>query len=86
MEKFNTKKLFNILSLLVPIGFIIYFLVSENGLIDLINYAKEKIPDVVITSDVIVGFPTETDAEFEDTISLINEVEFGGLFTFIYSV
>ena len=48
--------------------------------------AKEKIPDVVITSDVIVGFPTETDEEFEDTISLINEVGFGGLFTFIYSI
>lgn len=41
MEKFNTKRLFNILSLLVPIGFIIYFLVSENGLIDLINYASK---------------------------------------------
>lgn len=41
MEKFNTKKLFNILSLLVPIGFIVYFLVSENGLIDLINYASK---------------------------------------------
>ena len=59
---------------------------TRESYLDLINYAKEKIPDVVITSDVIVGFPTETDAEFEDTISLINEVEFGGLFTFIYSI
>ena len=59
---------------------------TRESYLDLINYAKEKIPDVVITSDVIVGFPTETDEEFEDTISLINEVEFGGLFTFIYSI
>ena len=59
---------------------------TRESYLDLINYAKEKIPDVVITSDVIVGFPTETDDEFEDTISLINEVNFGGLFTFIYSI
>ncbi len=59
---------------------------TRESYLELINYAKEKIPDVVITSDVIVGFPTETDEEFEDTISLINEVGFGGLFTFIYSI
>ncbi len=59
---------------------------TRESYLELINYAKEKIPDVVITSDVIVGFPTETDEEFEDTISLINDVGFGGLFTFIYSI
>ncbi len=59
---------------------------NRESYLELIRYAKEKIPDVVLTSDVIVGFPTETDAEFEDTIDLINEVGFGGLFTFIYSI
>lgn len=53
--------------------------------LELINYAKEKIPDVSLTSDVIVGFPGETYEEFKDTVSLIKEVEFTSLFTFIYS-
>ena len=42
-------------------------------------------PDVSFTSDVIVGFPGETYEEFQDTLSLIREVEFTSLFTFIYS-
>ena len=51
----------------------------------MINYAKEKIPDLSLTSDVIVGFPGETYEEFKDTLSLIKEVKFTSLFTFIYS-
>ena len=54
--------------------------------LELINYAKEKIPDLSLTSDVIVGFPGETYEEFKDTLSLIKEVEFTSLFTFIYSL
>lgn len=50
-----------------------------------IRALRELIPDVVITSDVIVGFPGETTEEFEDTLSLLREVEFDALFTFIYS-
>ena len=53
--------------------------------LELVNYAKEKIPDLSLTSDVIVGFPGETYEEFKDTLSLIKEVEFTSLFTFIYS-
>lgn len=53
--------------------------------LELINYAKEKIPDISLTSDVIVGFPGESYEEFKDTISLIKEVGFTSLFTFIYS-
>ncbi|MGN0570997.1 MAG: tRNA (N6-isopentenyl adenosine(37)-C2)-methylthiotransferase MiaB [Candidatus Fimenecus sp.] len=53
--------------------------------LDLISYAKEKIPDLSLTSDVIVGFPGETYEEFQDTVSLIREVEFTSLFTFIFS-
>ena len=42
-------------------------------------------PDISFTSDVIVGFPGETYEEFKETLSLVNEVEFASLFTFIYS-
>ena len=51
----------------------------------LVDRARELMPDIVITSDVIVGFPGETDEEFEDTIKLIERVRFDALFTFIYS-
>ena len=53
--------------------------------IELADYAKKKIPDISLTSDVIVGFPGETYKEFKDTLSLIEEVGFTSLFTFIYS-
>lgn len=53
--------------------------------LSLIQYARKVMPDVSFTSDVIVGFPGETYEEFQDTLSLIREVEFTSLFTFIYS-
>lgn len=53
--------------------------------LSLINYAKEQIPDVALTSDIIVGFPGETYEDFKETLSLVKEVEFSSLFTFIYS-
>ena len=46
---------------------------------------KALIPDIVLTSDVIVGFPGETTEEFEDTLKVLEEVRFDALFTFIYS-
>ena len=51
----------------------------------LVKYAKEKIPGVSFTSDVIVGFPTETEEDFEETLGLIKEVGFSGLYTFLFS-
>ena len=53
--------------------------------LSLVAYARKVMPDISITSDVIVGFPGETEAEFLDTLSLIKEVRFSSLFTFIYS-
>ena len=53
--------------------------------LDLIGYAKKVMPDISITSDVIVGFPNETEEQFNDTLSLIEEVEFTSIFTFIFS-
>ena len=53
--------------------------------LELIKAAKERIPDVALTSDIIVGFPGETYEDFKETLSLVEEVEFSSLFTFIYS-
>ena len=50
-----------------------------------VEYAKKVMPELVLTSDVIVGFPGETEEEFEETISLIERVHYDSLFTFIFS-
>ena len=53
--------------------------------LSLVEYAKSVMPELVLTSDVIVGFPGETEEEFEETISLIEKVHYDALFTFIFS-
>ena len=53
--------------------------------LELVNYARQVMPGLVVTSDVIIGFPGETEAEAMDTVSLVEEVGFDALFTFIYS-
>ena len=53
--------------------------------LEAVNYAKSVMPELVLTSDVIVGFPGETAEEFEETISLIEAVRYDSLFTFIFS-
>lgn len=53
--------------------------------LSLTDYAKKVMPDISITSDIIVGFPGETYEEFRDTLSLVEEVRFTSLFTFIFS-
>jgi len=58
---------------------------TSTGYLEKIAAARELMPDLVITSDVIVGFPGETDGEFEDTLSLIKHARFDAMFTFIYS-
>ena len=50
-----------------------------------VRYAKSVMPELVLTSDVIVGFPGETEEEFEETLSLIEQVRYDSLFTFIFS-
>ena len=50
-----------------------------------VNYAKSVMTELVLTSDVIVGFPGETEEEFEQTVSLIQQVHYDSLFTFIFS-
>lgn len=51
----------------------------------LIDYAKEKMPDISLTTDIIVGFPSETDDEFEDTLKALKRVKYDNIFSFIYS-
>ena len=56
-----------------------------NDYMTLIEYAKEKIPDVAFSSDIIVGFPGETYEDFCMTLDAIKKVGYDNLFTFIYS-
>lgn len=53
--------------------------------LSLIEYAKEKMPDISLTTDIIVGFPGETYEEFLETLSLVKEVKYDSMFTFIFS-
>jgi tRNA-2-methylthio-N6-dimethylallyladenosine synthase len=46
---------------------------------------REHVPDCALTTDIIVGFPGETDEDFEHTLSLVEEVGYDGAFTFVYS-
>ena len=58
---------------------------DRENYLEKVNYAKAVMPDLVLTSDVIVGFPGETEEEFEETVSLIQQVHYDSLFTFIFS-
>ncbi len=53
--------------------------------LELVRKIKKAIPHSLLTSDIIVGFPGETDEQFEDTMSLVREVGFAFAFSFIYS-
>ena len=58
---------------------------SRAGYLSLIGYARSVMPGLVLTSDVIIGFPGETESEAMDTVSLVEEAKFDALFTFIFS-
>ncbi|MDO8210674.1 tRNA (N6-isopentenyl adenosine(37)-C2)-methylthiotransferase MiaB [Conexibacter sp. CPCC 206217] len=53
--------------------------------LDRVALLREHVPDVALTTDIIVGFPGETDEDFEQTLSLCEEVAYDGAFTFVYS-
>jgi tRNA-N(6)-(isopentenyl)adenosine-37 thiotransferase enzyme MiaB len=52
---------------------------------ELIEYARKKVPGITFSSDIIVGFPGETEEDFQDTLELVKKVGYMQLFTFIYS-
>ena len=51
----------------------------------LVNKIRRELPDVALTTDIIVGFPGETEEDFEDTVDVVKQAEFDSAFTFIYS-
>ncbi|MGC4375712.1 tRNA (N6-isopentenyl adenosine(37)-C2)-methylthiotransferase MiaB [Fictibacillus sp. Mic-4] len=53
--------------------------------LELVRKIKKAIPNVVLTTDIIVGYPNETEEQFQDTLSLVKEVEYDSAYTFIYS-
>ena len=53
--------------------------------LELITYARQVMPELVLTSDVIIGFPGETEEEAMETVALVEQVRFDALFTFIFS-
>ncbi len=53
--------------------------------LEIVRQLRDRLPDVFLTTDIIVGFPNETDQDFEDTLSLCHEVKYDSAFTFIYS-
>ncbi len=52
---------------------------------EIVNYIKEKIPNVRLTTDLIVGFPGETEEDFFDTVNLVKTVGYDGIFAYMYS-
>jgi tRNA-2-methylthio-N6-dimethylallyladenosine synthase len=52
---------------------------------DRVAMIREKVPDCAITTDIIVGFPGETEADFDQTLQVVEEVGYDGAFTFVYS-
>lgn len=53
--------------------------------LDIVDYMREKMPDVTLTSDIIVGFPGESEEDFEGTLAMLRRVRFDMLYSFIYS-
>ncbi|MBQ3053338.1 MAG: tRNA (N6-isopentenyl adenosine(37)-C2)-methylthiotransferase MiaB [Clostridia bacterium] len=58
---------------------------DKEGFLALCRSIKEKIPDIALTTDIIVGFPGETEEDFEETLDVIKKVRFDGIFSFIFS-
>jgi tRNA-2-methylthio-N6-dimethylallyladenosine synthase len=58
---------------------------DREGYLDFVRRARERMPDVELLTDIIVGFPRETDEDFQETVSLMREVGFAGAFVFMYS-
>jgi len=58
---------------------------TREDYLELVAYAKQTIPNLSLTSDIIVGFPGETETDFLDTLDLIKQIEYTSLYTFLYS-
>ena len=58
---------------------------TREDYLEKISYLRNSIPEIAITTDIMVGFPTETEEDFLDTFDLMKRVRYSGAFTFIYS-
>jgi tRNA-2-methylthio-N6-dimethylallyladenosine synthase len=58
---------------------------SRERYLDRVALIREHVPDVALTTDIIVGFPGETEADFRETLEVVEEVGYDGAFTFIFS-
>ena len=58
---------------------------TKESYLELVDKIRTRIPDISITTDIIVGFPGESDEDFEDTMDVVNKAEYESAFTFIYS-
>ena len=58
---------------------------TKESYLELVNKIKNEIPEIALTTDIIVGFPGETEEDFMDTMDVVKQVEYDSAFTFIYS-
>lgn len=59
---------------------------TKEHYLNLVEKLKKEVPDIAITTDIIVGFPGETEEDFQKTIDMVNEVQYDSAYTFLYSV
>lgn len=59
---------------------------TKENYLNVINKLKKRVPDIGLTTDIIVGFPGETEEDFNETLDLVKQVEFDSAFTFLYSI
>lgn len=58
---------------------------TSESYLDTVRYMWQCIPDIALSTDIIVGFPTETEEEFEDTLKMLEKIRFDSIYSFIYS-
>ncbi len=58
---------------------------TKESYLSLIDYMKQRIPDIALTTDIIVGFPGETEEDFAETLDVLRKVRFDNIYSFIYS-
>ena len=58
---------------------------TKEQYLELVRKIRKEIPDVLFSTDIIVGFPEETEADFEETLDVVSKVNFEQIFMFIYS-